>query len=186
MSEAAWLAALLEFRARKDAYFASGRGPLTPDTLKTFSGLAYYPPDAAWNLHLPLERLPAEIVMLPTSTPGQMQAYTRWGRVNLPGDDTLTLYARYADKGGGDTSPEALFVPFRDATSGGATYGAGRSLDAPLGGSVVTLDFNRAYSPYCAYSDAWICPLPPEGNWLSVAVEAGERVASSEPSASGR
>ena len=39
----------------------------------------------------------------------------------------------------------------------------------------VPLDFNLAYSPFCAYNDAFACPLPPEENWLDVAVEAGER-----------
>ena len=39
------------------------------------------------------------------------------------------------------------------------------------------LDFNFAYSPYCAYSDGYSCPLPPTENWLSVRIEAGERMA---------
>ena len=171
MNEPEWLQSLLEFRARKDAHFASGRGPLTPESLQVFSGLAYYPPDLSWNLSLEVERLPAGTVELPTTTPGQTQLYTSWGRVCLPSGEHLTLYARE-----GENAPQALFVPFRDATSGGATYGAGRYLDAPLEENVVTLDFNRAYSPYCAYSDAWTCPLPPQANWLRGAVKAGERV----------
>ena len=44
----------------------------------------------------------------------------------------------------------------------------------PLGGGRFTLDFNRAYNPYCAYNDAWRCPLPPSENWLAVAIRAGE------------
>jgi uncharacterized protein (DUF1684 family) len=42
-------------------------------------------------------------------------------------------------------------------------------------GDVVTLDFNLAYSPFCAFSDTFDCPLPPEENWLETTVEAGER-----------
>ena len=41
-------------------------------------------------------------------------------------------------------------------------------------GGRFTLDFNRAYNPYCAYNDAWRCPLPPSENWLAVAIRAGE------------
>ena len=70
-----------------------------------------------------------------------------------------------------------LFVPFRDATSGGETYGGGRYLDlpvAPLGR--YALDFNRAYHPYCVYSDAYSCPLPPAENTMALAVRAGERL----------
>ena len=70
---------------------------------------------------------------------------------------------------------DELFIPFRDATSGKETYGAGRYVEAePLGGGRFTLDFNRAYNPYCAYNDAWRCPLPPSENWLAVAIRAGE------------
>ena len=39
----------------------------------------------------------------------------------------------------------------------------------------VVVDFNLAYNPYCAYNDAYSCPLPPAENWLQVAVRAGER-----------
>ena len=67
-------------------------------------------------------------------------------------------------------------MPFRDGTSGRETYGAGRHLDIRVeaNGSYV-LDFNFAYNPYCAYSDAYSCPLPPAENWLPVRIEAGER-----------
>ena len=74
-------------------------------------------------------------------------------------------------------SPEAeeLFIIFRDETSGRETYGAGRFLyaDLPTAGKVV-LDFNKAYSPPCAFTPYATCPLPPRQNRLPVRVEAGE------------
>jgi len=70
---------------------------------------------------------------------------------------------------------DGLFIPFRDSTSGSETYGAGRYVEAePLGDGRFELDFNRAYNPYCAYNDAWRCPLPPRENWLTVPIRAGE------------
>ena len=71
-----------------------------------------------------------------------------------------------------------LFFIFRDATSGKSTYGAGRFLYAgpPVDGRVV-LDFNRAYSPPCAFTPHATCPLPPPNNRLAVAIEAGEMFA---------
>jgi len=68
-----------------------------------------------------------------------------------------------------------LFFIFRDATSGRETYGAGRFLytEMPEDGRVV-LDFNRAYSPPCAFTDYATCPLPPPQNRLPVRIEAGE------------
>lgn len=71
---------------------------------------------------------------------------------------------------------DQLFFIFRDTTAGKETYGAGRFLyaDPPVGGTV-TLDFNRAYSPPCAYTDFATCPLPPKQNRLGVAIAAGEK-----------
>ncbi|HEX2196540.1 MAG TPA: DUF1684 domain-containing protein, partial [Actinomycetota bacterium] len=75
-----------------------------------------------------------------------------------------------------------LFLPFRDATSGASTYGAGRYLYDTIKGAdlgtedgKLVLDFNFAYNPSCAYDPRWACPLAPPGNVLDVAVEAGER-----------
>jgi hypothetical protein len=78
------------------------------------------------------------------------------------------------------SSPEddTFFIVFRDATSGRETYGAGRFLDAtaPAKGSrKVVLDFNRAYSPPCAFTPYATCPLPPRQNELPVRIEAGEK-----------
>lgn len=67
-----------------------------------------------------------------------------------------------------------LFVPFTDLTNFEETYGGGRYLDleAPLD-SVVIVDFNLAYNPYCAYSDGYSCPIPPIENHLELKIEAG-------------
>ena len=71
-----------------------------------------------------------------------------------------------------------LFFIFRDKTAGKTTYGGGRFLyaDMPKDGFVV-LDFNKAYSPPCAFTAHATCPLPPEQNRLPVALEAGEMFA---------
>jgi uncharacterized protein len=68
-----------------------------------------------------------------------------------------------------------LFFLFRDGTSGKTTYGAGRYLYTPLpqNGRVI-LDFNQAKNPPCTFTDFATCPLPPKGNVLTVAVNAGE------------
>ncbi len=69
-----------------------------------------------------------------------------------------------------------LFIPFRDATSGKETYGGGRYIDLiiPASGDI-TINFNKAYQPYCAYTEGYNCPLPPEENTLPVAIYAGVR-----------
>jgi uncharacterized protein len=100
--------------------------------------------------------------------------FTRFARARLAEGMALDLYWLETYGGG-------VFLPFRDATSGRETYGAGRYLldtvkGADLGGtgSTIVLDFNFAYNPSCAWDDAWACPLSPPANRMPVRVEAGE------------
>jgi uncharacterized protein (DUF1684 family) len=71
-----------------------------------------------------------------------------------------------------------FFIPFKDETTGETTYGAGRYLDFKAGdikdGKLV-IDFNKAYNPYCAFTDGYNCPIPPKENTLDIAVVAGEK-----------
>ena len=75
-----------------------------------------------------------------------------------------------------------LFIPFKDLTSGAQTYGGGRYLvDAIKGADLgltetgaLILDFNFAYSPSCAWTPDFVCPLSPPENTLPTAIEAGE------------
>lgn len=77
----------------------------------------------------------------------------------------------------GTAKPTELFMIFRDATSGRSTYGAGRYLYAPVeADDRVTLDFNKAYNPPCAFTPYATCSLPPAENMLRQAIEAGEQV----------
>ena len=101
--------------------------------------------------------------------------FTRLARVRLPVGE-LDLYWLDAYGGG-------LFLPFRDATAGTETYGAGRYLlDTVKGADLGTdadgklvLDFNFAYNPSCSYDDRWPCPLAPPANRLEAGIRAGER-----------
>ncbi|WP_445444052.1 DUF1684 domain-containing protein [Clavibacter sp. km3a] len=70
----------------------------------------------------------------------------------------------------------ALLLVFSDATSGDSTYGVGRFLMvAPSPDGTITLDFNRAYLPPCAFSYNFNCPMPPKQNRFTVPIEAGEK-----------
>ena len=70
----------------------------------------------------------------------------------------------------------ALQLVFADATNGESTYSVGRFLFlAPNPDGTITLDFNLAVLPPCAFSYAFNCPLPPKQNRFPVAIEAGEK-----------
>lgn len=79
--------------------------------------------------------------------------------------------------------PEHLFLPFKDATNGTETYGAGRYIDVsaqPDASVHYVIDFNLAYNPYCAYNPAYSCPVVPRENFLTVPIRAGERVSEAD------
>ena len=70
----------------------------------------------------------------------------------------------------------ALQLVFSDTTSGDTSYSVGRFLFvAPNADGTITLDFNRAILPPCAFSYAFNCPMPPKQNRFSVPIEAGEK-----------
>jgi uncharacterized protein (DUF1684 family) len=74
---------------------------------------------------------------------------------------------------------DLLFLPLKDATAPHETYGGGRYLDLRFSDfkeGKVTLDFNKLYNPYCAFSEGWNCPIPPKNNTLSLAIKAGEKI----------
>ncbi len=164
---------LERFREHKDEFFrTSPDSPLTPEQQARFTGLAYFPERPDLQFRLTLDRDPVEpaLVQLPT-TDNDHKPFRPAGRFTVTVDGhavTLTVF-RQPDRG-------RYFLPFRDATSGSETYDVGRYLDpqeAPDGS--LTIDFNYAYNPYCAYGDGWSCPIPPAENHLTIPIHAGEK-----------
>ena len=74
-----------------------------------------------------------------------------------------------------ELSDHRLFIQFMDETNGNPTYPSGRYhyTDA-IDGDKVFIDFNKAYSPPCAFTDYATCTFPPQENHLKVRIEAGE------------
>jgi uncharacterized protein (DUF1684 family) len=147
------------------------QSPLTAEQRRRFGGLVYFEeaPDLVFALRP--ERVEGmALVEMPTSS-GETAMYEEWGRVHFEVDGepaTLMIYRHPAS--------DSLFLPFRDATSGHESYGAGRYLEVhEVEDGTVYLDFNYAYNPYCAYNEGYSCPMPPPENRLSVPIRAGER-----------
>jgi uncharacterized protein (DUF1684 family) len=78
----------------------------------------------------------------------------------------------------GEADAASYFIVFGDGTNGEETYPGGRflSVDAPVAGDWVVIDFNRAYNPPCVFTPYATCPVPPEQNKLPIRVEAGEKM----------
>ena len=143
---------------------------------KTFTGLRWFPVDAAYRVEArfePYER-PKSVTML--NILGDLE------RFQSPGQVVFALRGQTVRLEPVVGGPNELFFVFRDATSGTETYGAARFLHAPLprDGRLV-LDFNTAYNPPCAYNPFTTCPLPTRHNRLGLRIEAGELAYQQEP-----
>nr|MCU0256104.1 DUF1684 domain-containing protein [Vicinamibacterales bacterium] len=135
----------------------------------TFTGVRWFPIDAAW-------RVTADFV--PHPAPRRVTIVNVLGdelEVTSPGTVQFTVAGQAASLLAFEEGRRLWFV-FTDATAGKTTYKAARMLyaDPPRNGKVV-LDFNRAENPPCAYNPFTTCPLPPRENRLALAVTAGER-----------
>lgn len=175
LSDDNYLIPLKKEREDKDLSFRSRtNSPFEEADRRMFTNLVYYEPNLNYRVKVKLEDIePKDTVHMPM-TNGSTEAYLRYSLANfeLNGEpQRLTLYKKVKEE------EEKLFVPFTDKTNGFDTYGGGRYLDVPFkeGAKTATLDFNRAYSPFCAYNPDYVCPVPPKENRLTVAVEAGEK-----------
>lgn len=152
-----------------------GRHPESPFVSERvpFHPLRYFPPAPGFRVEGRLVRRDTpEEAYLRTNRDGQsVMRYLGDIRFSLKGRE-LALRVYHAGEGVGTS----VFIPFRDRTSGRETYGPGRYLTMELNESDrYELDFNRAFNPYCAYTDAYECGFPPSENDLDVPIRAGEK-----------
>jgi uncharacterized protein (DUF1684 family) len=155
------------------------REQLPPEVAKHFQGLRFYPFDPDYRFRAMLEPVnPPEPLQIAASNGEQRPAH-RVGRVRLrcPGGEAVLSVFQLDDLR--EQYPDELFLPFRDTGAGNETYGAGRYLEIErLPGGVVSLEFNRAYNPDCAYGIAGRCPITPPENTVPFAIKAGEMMPS--------
>lgn len=151
-----------------------------PLTVEDIQHIHHYDPDSTYVAHGHVEILRGELPFRMPTSDGTSKSYIRYAKVRfqLQGQDVeLTLY-RSQDLFTDPRYRNHLFLPFTDETNGNETYGAGRYIDLSVNdirNGSITIDFNTAYNPYCAYSSGYRCPVPPAENFLPIAIRAGEK-----------
>jgi len=147
------------------------------ENLENFEGLRYYPPDIRYKITADLIPVQNKKPVVLGTNDGKEQRYVEYAHAefDLDGYHHTLLILEVADMG---PFRGKLFLAFGDETSAVETYGAGRYLDVNKvpGSNTITLDFNKAYNPYCAYAEKYSCPLPPSENLLKVPINAGEKI----------
>jgi len=170
-----------ETLAHREAYqsefLTDERSPLHQEDLQW---LDFYPPNKKGVVKAKFVLTPeSQNFELPTYS-GITKTFRKWGEAYFKwGKDSsrLCVYENIKLL----SNPEYkdyLFLPFTDETTGNTTYGGGRYIDLSKKDTEdgkITIDFNRCYNPYCAFSDGFNCPIPPAENYLPYPVEAGEK-----------
>ncbi len=174
-SDEGYAADLLKERTATEELMRSSDESPFGEEKKKFKGLNYFAPDLSYRISAKLVEIEnKKTVVLPTSD-GEEKKYLEYAyaEFQLNGEPCKLLILEITDGPYRGT----LFLAFSDATSANETYGAGRYLELKKtpGASSITLDFNKAYNPYCAYSDNYSCPFPPQENSLKTAIRAGEK-----------
>lgn len=157
-------------------YATQGESPLMEEDFKVFKGLDFYPINEKFIVEAKFTRTPDEKVFKMKTTGTRLPDYVKYGELAFTLDGKpfkLNLYQNielikregYADY---------LFLPFSDLTCGKESYIGGRYIDMRIPkGDTVTIDFNKAYNPYCAYNHKYSCPIVPLDNDLEIEIRAG-------------
>lgn len=168
-----------EFRVNylKD-FLENERAPLKDE--EALSYVKFFDANKKYCVEATFEKTPrAESFDMPTFS-GIKKPYVQHGWLNfkIDGKDyklavyqnlKLRVIPQYRDY---------LFLPFKDETNANGSYGGGRYIDVSkkdIKDGKMILDFNKAYNPWCAYSDGYSCPIPPRENHLKVKIPAGEK-----------
>ena len=162
-------------RIAKDQQFREASdSPVPKEKRDALLPLPYFPVDPAFTVPAALKLSDDRPVFeMPTST-GASRKMQLVGTLEFTFEGERRSLGAFVEDGTQQITN--LFVPFADLTTGMDTYAAGRYLDIePTTTGYYTIDFNRAYNPYCAYNATYECPFPPPSNRLNVAIRAGEK-----------
>jgi len=148
--------------------------PLTEEQKRGLQSLTFYPIDPVYRVKARL--LPIEIkkVREVPLTDGSTERYLEhsFAVFEMGGKTNKVLLMQSLN----ESDMRNFFLAFTDETSGKETYGGGRYLNVRQDGkNSITIDFNLAFNPYCAYNPDFACPLPPRENILDIAIPVGEK-----------
>ncbi len=174
-----YLQDIKKHRKELNEYFKDKKkSPLTKKNLKSFKGLPFFPIQEKYKVKAKLTYTFNSPIQYIKNTGGKTEAYQQYALATFTIDEQvleLSIYQSLSLKKQRGYE-NYLFIPFTDASNGKSTYGSGRYLDTSIPADAtgyITLDFNKAYNPYCAYNKKYTCPIPPKNNHLNTEILAG-------------
>jgi uncharacterized protein (DUF1684 family) len=179
---------VMQYRAEADSFFrCDPNSPFMRDSSIVYHGIKWFPVDVRYASTSKLHRYANPETVTVLGTKGEERRQLRYGyfTVRVPGSNGLPVVLKMDvykftpyDKKRYEMYRDALSVWFTDETTGKETYDVGRYIDVgneqPSADFDYTIDFNRAYNPYCAYSNLFSCAVPRKQDHLDVALRVGE------------
>lgn len=157
-------------------YTDSLTSPLTRADRLIFKGHDFYPVDLNYRVHAKFIRTPDEKSFKMATTKGVPRDYIKYGELHFTLNEKpfkLNVY-QSLDLLKNEAYVNYLFLPFRDYTNDYETYGGGRFIDLMIPkDSILVVNFNKAYNPYCTYNTKYSCPITPVENFIETDVKAG-------------
>lgn len=154
----------------------ASKSPLKSKDRDKFKGLDFFTYDSTYVVEAEFKRTEGEKPFKMRTTTGLLPEYIKYGEITFELENeafTLNVYQNQ-ELLNEEGFEDYLFLPFLDDTNGDESYGGGRYIDLRVpDGNHLTVDFNTAYNPYCAYNEKYSCPIVPRENYISVAVRAG-------------
>lgn len=156
------------------------KGILNEEEISNYISHNYFPIDEKYCKKYKVYSCPKETITMQTSANKEKEYnVVGWVKIIGPNREIDTLYIlQSVVQIQSEEIKNYFFIPFKDKTSGNETYGAGRYLDVTIHNGKTTIDFNKAYNPYCAFSNRYNCPIPPKRNNLHFSVFSGEKTPS--------
>ena len=171
---------IMEFQLELNKDFKdSSKSPLPKEEIESFEGLDFYPIDEKYCVKATFIRTENAVPFKMKTTTDRLPTYEVYGVATFQIDNQefkLNIYQSHSLRET-EAYKSYLFLPFTDATNGEETYGGGRFIDLEIPeDGFITIDFNKAYNPYCSYNHTYSCPIPPKENDLNIPIEAGVKL----------
>lgn len=166
-----------KFQVELNQSFADSlKSPLTKEDFKSFESLEFFPLNEKFIVEATFIRTKKEKAFGMKTTTSRTPLYVKYGELHFTIDGKnlkLNVY-KNLDLSKKSGYEDYLFLPFSDLTCGKESYIGGRYVDMKVQkGKTWTIDFNKAYNPYCAYNYEYSCPIVPLENDLDIEILAG-------------
>lgn len=167
---------LTEFQKELNASFKDvTKSPLAKNDRQNFVSLDFFDFDSSYVVKAVLIPSSKDSIFNMKTNTDRMHSYNKYGKIKFKLNENYFELNVYKDNELiTDKTDDELFLPFYDNTNGITTYSGGRYIDLKFSkDSIIYIDFNKAYNPYCVYNYKFSCPIVPSENYLELDIRAG-------------